>query len=114
MNGSLAINSFAISRLKALQLFYKNIIDKLEKDHLAFVREQLSWLELKQDKVDEIIKGTEFKYREELRVVIEELVGKNIVTKENTKFKVDNREAIFIHISQMREKFQLYRNWIAW
>ena len=101
ISGRMAINSFAITRLKDLQVFYSDMIDKLEKDRFAFIKEQLSWLELKSDEVEEVIEGAESKYREYLRNAIEELVNKKITTEENKKFKVKYRASLEVFLRKV-------------
>lgn len=96
LNGFIAVNFFSINRIIDLDRFYSDMKDKIENDEYAFVKEQMRWLGIEDDKIyDNIMnrgKGLNEEHKNTLQENIEKLLNKEFGKKENIalKTKVNN------------------------
>ena len=91
VNGVLAINSFSMARIRNLIYYYNNMEKKLQVDENAFLKEQMSWLNISEEDVEIIIeesnKSMDERYRDDLRKSIESMLIEDEVelTKDKNK-----------------------------
>lgn len=88
-NGLVACNEFAVQKCDDLKQFYGSMANAMENDENAFLKQQLMWIGIRDVEkiIEEAQKGTEEKYREDIKKVIEEKLGKEIDASENKEIK---------------------------
>lgn len=110
VNGCLIANSFAVARCRNLREFYGKMMDELEKDENAFVKQQISWLGMGEVKVDFIIEKSEAdkrrSYHERLEEAIRPILDTEMTDKENTEWKLTVKEEL-IYFLQKDEKYNI-------
>lgn len=91
--GMLYVNFLAYQNLQNLYSYYENIIESMDKDgDDAFIREQLSWLGLAEDKVNDVLLGEIKVCRLRIIKALEEQMEKPSMTKDECKkFKLTIR-----------------------
>jgi hypothetical protein len=98
VGGRLAINHFAISKLRSLANFYEQMITNLQEDEFAFLKTQGAWIGLNEEVVNELCEqyvGSLVEIcRTHLRNSIENILGIHMSKKQCSEFRLQNRENI--------------------
>ena len=101
VNGNISLNRLAVQRLLDLEIYYKDMAEKLKDNENAFVEQQFEWLGIStdtvQEYVDEATKELSTRYRNELEQSIEDILNKHngIMTEgENISWKMKMREQL--------------------
>ena len=98
VNGRLIVNSFAVARCRNLREFYGKMMDELENDENAFVKQQISWLGIEEKKVDFIIEKSEAdkrrSFQERLEEAIRPVLDIEMTDKENKEWKLSVKEEL--------------------
>ena len=107
VGGLLAVNNFSVLRSFELQRFYQEMILRLKEDSKAFIKEQVSWLGMSEERMHKVLEGAEKekceRYRRRLAEGIEALLGSEMDKDENAKFKIKYKEEI-VYFLQKSEK----------
>lgn len=89
--GTLACNKFSRNKLFNLQKFYKEMVDAMETDDMAFMKRQASWIGLEEGDIEYAIVESEREIRERIRKKIEEelkqYVGEELDSDKNKALK---------------------------
>ena len=107
LNGFIAVNYFSVNRLINLERFYHDMETKMEDDEYAFVREQMKWMGMECDDIDENISDTERRLSEQysniLRENIEQIVDIEFDTEENKRLKKEIADAMIFFLCRDKE-----------
>lgn len=94
VDGLLAINSFAIKRLRNLQNFYSEMIKEMKRDDSAFARMQMKWLGFEEERIERIIEEAKVRYTKPIINAIAPMIGKKFSSAENKKMKEPIRKEL--------------------
>lgn len=101
VNGNINLNTLAIQRLLDLEIYYKDMAEKLKDNENAFVEQQFEWLGISTDAVqkyvDEATQELSTRYRNELKQSIEDILNKqdgSMNEEENIGWKLKMREQL--------------------
>lgn len=101
VNGNISLNRLAVQRLLDLEIYYKDMAEKLKDNENAFVEQQFEWLGIStdtvQEYVDEATKELSTRYRNELEQSIEDILNKHngiMTEEENIGWKLKMREQL--------------------
>jgi hypothetical protein len=83
--GVLRVSEFSIRRLGKLKNFYKTMIDELEKDENAFLRQQAQWLGLENEKIEPILVQKKVETRTEAIQQIRDTIQREYLDKDMDK-----------------------------
>ena len=79
--GQICWNPFSIQKLTDLRTFYKAMCEEMGKDKHAFLKQQVSWLGVREDQAKEFIRQTDDhrseQMRKQLKERLDELLGEN-------------------------------------
>lgn len=104
LDGLLIRNKFSIKRCLDLKLFYDDMIEKIEKDEYAFVKQQAEWLGVSEDEQESIIceaKGSIDKENLKiLRQAIQEKLNESMNKEENIKWKLSIKDVIIYFLKK--------------
>lgn len=104
LDGLLIRNKFSIRRCLDLKSFYNDIIEKMEKDEYAFVKQQAEWLgfsEKAQERIIRKVKGSVDK--ENLKILkqaVEEKLNKPMSKQENIEWKLSIKDVIIYFLKK--------------
>lgn len=105
--GIISENEFSLLQLRELSLFYKEIIQELEKDEDAFAKKQGSWLGMSNDKIVDAIKKSKeeecARHRKILEPKILEVLDKSMSGEENKKWKNDVRKQLLYFLKERED-----------
>lgn len=112
LSGHVAINYFAVNRIYDLFKFYSDMEEKMEDDGYAFVKEQMRWLGMDHDELNDSIVdkeiGLDEKYLNILRENIEEILGVELTKEKNIEFKKKVSDAMRHFFSKNEEDSNNY------
>lgn len=101
VNGNISLNRLAVQRLLDLEIYYKDMAEKLKDNENAFVEQQFEWLGISTDTVqgyvDEATQELSTRYRNELKQSIEDILNKQdgiMTEEENIGWKLKMREQL--------------------
>ena len=104
LDGLLIRNKFSIKRYRDLKLFYKDMIEKIEEDEYAFVKQQAEWLGFSEDEQESIICDAKGSVDEEnlkiLRRAIQEKLNKPMNKQENIEWKLSIKDVIIYFLKK--------------
>lgn len=107
VNGVLAINSFSMARIRNLIYYYNNMEKKLQVDENAFLKEQMSWLNISEEDAEIIIEESnkllEERYREDLRKSIESMLVEGeteLTSSENKEWKMTYKSQLIYFLKK--------------
>lgn len=106
LNGFIDINFFSITRLADLYVFYSDMEEKMKDDEYAFVKEQVHWLGISDDKIDNIAdmeKGLDVKYENMLQENIEAILDEESNIDKMISWKRTVSDALFHFLSKNEE-----------
>lgn len=99
VNGNISLNRLAVQRILDLEIYYKDMAEKLEDNGNAFVEQQFEWLGIStdavQEYVDEATQELSTRYRNELEQSIEDILNKQdgiMTEEENIRWKQKMRK----------------------
>lgn len=101
VNGNISLNRLAVQRILDLEIYYKDMAEKLEDNENAFVEQQFEWLGIStdavQEYVDEATQELSTRYRNELKQSIEDILNKQdgiMTEEENIGWKLKMRKQL--------------------
>ncbi len=107
LGGIITLNSLAIKKYLKLKLFYKDMIEKMENDEYAFVKQQADWLGVSHDKVEVVIEESSIdelsKNRERLENAIKEVLGVSMTREENIEWKLKIWKPLLYFLSRDKD-----------
>ena len=114
VNGVLAINSFSMARIRNLIYYYNNMEKKLQVDENAFLKEQMSWLNMSGEDAEIIIEESnkllEERYREDLRKSIESMLVEGeteLTSSENKEWKLTYKSQLIYFLKKANVKISV-------
>ena len=107
LGGIITLNSLAIKKYLKLKLFYKDMIEKMENDEYAFVKQQADWLGVSHDKVEVVIEESSIdelsKNRERLENAIKEVLDVSMTREENIEWKLKIWKPLLYFLSRDKD-----------
>ena len=111
-NGMIAINPFSIDKMMNSKAFYQSMIDAMNLDPDAFVKQQAKWLEISGEKVERVILDSAEKKLDRVKEQLSKYLDNLMEDKENIeltielntqKLKKDNRDAFLYLLERANE-----------
>ena len=111
-NGMIAINPFSIDKMMNSKAFYQSMIDAMNLDPDAFVKQQAKWLEIPDEKVERVILDSAEKKLDRVKEQLSKYLDNLMEDKENIeltielntqKLKKDNRDAFLYFLERANE-----------
>ena len=111
-NGMIAINPFSIDKMMNSKAFYQSMIDAMNLDPDAFVKQQAKWLEISGEKVERVILDSGEKKLDRVKEQLSKYLDNLMEDKENIeltielntqKLKKDNRDAFLYLLERANE-----------
>lgn len=94
--GGIYINQFSIRKYRQLSLFYNEMIDQLEKDKDAFVKQQAEWLCMDSDSVEQFIQESDDEidrqHRKDIEGILEDYLNKELLLEDRLNMKLKLRD----------------------
>lgn len=107
-NGLLFLNQFSVIRCRKLKLFYNNIIKKLENNEFAFVEQQVEWLGMSKEELEQIIYDSQKSIKEKnceiLEQAIKKVLDKPMSPEKNIEWKLSIKD-VLIYFLRMDSEF---------
>lgn len=117
VNSIIIPNHFSIMRWFDLKVYYKEQVKELSSDENYFLKQQMKWLAIDADRVDEIIRESEEELyerkRKDLQEVIEELLARypdGMSEEENIDWKMENRELLSFFADTLQTQKSIGQN----
>lgn len=114
LQGFIAINYFSIRKILDLFEFYSDMQKKIEEDELAFVKEQMRWMDIEEDKINETIldmtKGDDDKWKNILIENIEEVLDKELDKDGNIKLKIKIKDAAIYFLKKSEKGKEMVKD----
>ena len=117
INSIITPNYFSIIRCLDLKDYYKKQVKELSSDENYFLKQQMEWLAIDADRIEEIIRESEEEMCERKRKELQEVIEKLLETytdgmseEENIDWKIENRELLSLFADTLQTQKSIGQN----